>query len=310
MNVGAMLVASEGIVGNWHMPSSVPAFPQTGDSANLDLWPAAIRTHMLDWNLKNGLDFDYGCGGAKPRSPRLTAPGSGSFEIAAPSSDVFVAQMDHLRAYADLRADRLGEITMQVSDILSFFTPIIPLRGERHRYTLQFLDAAMGAIISCHMQFKHALACPRPFDYSLQVQPVIPTPGHGSLPSGHSTEAHALAFMLGCFYRLQNGDHTRMDEMLSLAAGRIAVNRTVAGVHFPIDSYVGRYLGTFLAHHFMSVGGTIASLPQSEKWNGLPDDPSIDFIPEDHLITSMAPAPKDDNSAAAWLFRKACEEWS
>ena len=39
------------------------------------------------------------------------------------------------------------------------------------------------------MRFKHELACWRPADYSFQVQPMITTPGHGSLPSGHCTQS-------------------------------------------------------------------------------------------------------------------------
>ena len=47
----------------------------------------------------------------------------------------------------------------------------------------------------CHLQhtskmrFKHGFACQRPVELSPQVQPMIPTPGHATWPSGHATEA-------------------------------------------------------------------------------------------------------------------------
>ena len=42
---------------------------------------------------------------------------------------------------------------------------------------------------SSRCAIKHALACRRPIEYSPQVQPMILTPSHGSLPSGHSTKS-------------------------------------------------------------------------------------------------------------------------
>ena len=46
------------------------------------------------------------------------------------------------------------------------------------------------------MQIKHALAVRRPIEFSPQVQPTIVTPAHGSLPSGHATEAYTMAVVL------------------------------------------------------------------------------------------------------------------
>jgi len=77
---------------------------------------------------------------------------------------------------------------------------------------------------------------------------MIPTPGHGSWPSGHATEAFAIATVLQAL--LPKGD--RYKEQLERQAARIAVNRTVAGLHFPVDSAVGRLLGTALAEFFVA----------------------------------------------------------
>ncbi|MEM9580332.1 MAG: phosphatase PAP2 family protein, partial [Pseudomonadota bacterium] len=91
----------------------------------------------------------------------------------------------------------------------------------------------------------------RPVEYSPQVQPMIPTPTHGALPSGHATEAFMTARLLWKIIRASGQapycDTAHWGEMLMRAAARIATNRTVAGVHFPVDSAAGALLGLTLA---------------------------------------------------------------
>ena len=38
--------------------------------------------------------------------------------------------------------------------------------------------------------------CYRPVEYNAEVQPMITTPGHGSFPMGHATQAYAVAHVL------------------------------------------------------------------------------------------------------------------
>ena len=91
---------------------------------------------------------------------------------------------------------------------------------------------------------------------------MIPTPGHGSWPSGHSTEAFAVATLLEAFMdqtRPGKNDGQNSRTQLQRLAARIAVNRTVAGVHYPVDSAVGRLLGTSLGEFFVAraTGGSV-----------------------------------------------------
>jgi hypothetical protein len=102
------------------------------------------------------------------------------------------------------------------------------------------------------MQFKHALACWRPHQYSEQVQPMITTPGHGSFPSGHATQAFVLARLLDGILPVVGTEYDAMRRQLYLQAARIATNRVVAGVHFPVDGVAGRLLGHSIAEHVLS----------------------------------------------------------
>ncbi len=60
-------------------------------------------------------------------------------------------------------------------------------------------------------------------------------PAHPAYPSGHSTQAHALAYF---YARLL--PHRR--DALMDAAGAIALNREIAGLHYPSDSRAGKQL--------------------------------------------------------------------
>ena len=59
-----------------------------------------------------------------------------------------------------------------------------------------------------------------------------------------------------------NGDASR--EQMQRLAARIAINRTVAGLHYPVDSAVGRLLGTALGE-FLVARATGGRLHMKDK---------------------------------------------
>jgi hypothetical protein len=128
---------------------------------------------------------------------------------------------------------------------------VLNLRPERRRWTIELLTAALRLANYAEMRFKHALACRRPIEYSPQIQPMILTPGHGSLPSGHATEAFIVALVLWELSRGAVGMSTAWLEQLMRQAARVAINRTIAGVHFPVDSAAGQLLGLTLGAYFV-----------------------------------------------------------
>ena len=247
---------------------------------------------------------------------------------------IFTQQLNIVISYADLRDDRETEILSQVDPQYAFWTSIAHLHPQRTKWTLELIWAALRLALLVEMRFKHALACRRAIEYSPQVQPIILTPGHGSLPSGHSTEAHMVAYVLWNLlkYKSYSTKTTYRDpswgEMLMRQASRIAINRTVAGVHFPVDSAAGQLLGLTLGEYFVyRCGGNIPPKAGYRAWrfDGTMYDPNGDFDWRDQYDVSLddhtgsnftalsnpnAPAFVPGTSPIlSWLWKKAEEEW-
>ena len=190
-----------------------------------------------------------------------------------PGSAKIAEQMLEVRTAMDLRADRLPEILAQMSDLMSFFGAQHGLGANRRPYTALLINAMMDTVVAQEQRMKHFCSVARPFDLSPQIQPIIGTPGHSAYPSGHATEAFALATTLAAL-RLSGGGQAdsglveavlnkltpaaeaapAMDETVLMyrLAARIADNRTVAGVHYPVDSAHGGLLGLSTALGFVA----------------------------------------------------------
>ncbi|MEP7329239.1 MAG: PA-phosphatase, partial [Betaproteobacteria bacterium] len=135
--------------------------------------------------------IDVATGGATPTGtwqPLVT--------MVRPNEATLLAQLDLVNGWADLRADRAREILAQTAPQYAFWGSVVPLYQARHPRTLELLHLALSLAKCAEMNFKNALCVRRPHEYSAQVQPMLKTPIHGSLPSGHSTEAHTVAYVL------------------------------------------------------------------------------------------------------------------
>jgi hypothetical protein len=187
------------------------------------------------------------------------------------------------------------------------------------------------------MNFKDALGVPRPHELSAQVQPMIPTPIHAALPSGHATEAYTVARVLvelatGALPAASAGAKTQLRELLMRQAARIAINRTVAGVHYPIDSAAGQLLGLSLGEYFIarcrpSGGGAtlvdawaldVAQYPPQGDFSGQelfdPQAGSRQTTGYAHRIAGAVPGgfatcAVQGTSRLHWLWQAAAAEW-
>jgi hypothetical protein len=166
-------------------------------------------------------------------------------QIERPSADLFKQEVSDVMALADLRAERAEEILSQIDHQWGVWGTLLPLRPDLKPRTLEVLQAMVWLCVSVEMRFKQVMGVRRPQDLSVQVQPIITTPGHGTFPMGHATQAYAVAEILRLMLGLDPQD--MLSRQLQRQAHRIAFNRIVAGVHFPVDLAAGMLLGQSLA---------------------------------------------------------------
>lgn len=159
-------------------------------------------------------------------------------------------QIDKVQRAAIEREDRLPEILVQSDDLWSFFRVVLGINSSASPILEEVLSVAWQWATPLVMALKNEIAACRPVQVAPSVMPAITTPAHGSLPSGHATMAALTAEILAQL--LFNGAkaHPRVKQLDRLAR-RIAFNRVVAGVHFPVDSAAGYGLGLQLAGHFV-----------------------------------------------------------
>lgn len=151
---------------------------------------------------------------------------------------------DQLRQVRDLkgrRGDRLAEIHVQQVDMMSFFGIALPLCWNRYPMLMALLDAVHEAVLRVEYPVKQHFSVARPIDLAPDINPIIQTPAHSAFPSGHATESFAHARIIG--HLAFGGD---VSTLLRIAE-RIAENRVVAGVHFPVDNLGGLLLGNAVA---------------------------------------------------------------
>ena len=176
-------------------------------------------------------------------------------ELSRPSLDQFKEQLYYLRTTADLRFDRQAEIQSQVGDLTPYFSALSYMSPETHKWTLELIALITRTCQVCEMRLKQLFDCPRPIAFAQEVQPMIPTPGHPTWPSGHATESFATATLMACLSdpNFQNPVQAVNAQLPAYRlSARIALNRTVAGVHFPTDSVAGATLGIAIAEFIIN----------------------------------------------------------
>jgi hypothetical protein len=332
----SLALTAEALIGYWTGNITPPMLVKPDALRALEALQPDARALVLDHEAVSLFRAEPAAGGAFA----VIARSGPVVTLMPPDANTLAEQMPELRTAMDLRADRLPEILAQQGDMLSFFGAQQVLNNDRRRRTMTLLGAAYGAVVSQEMRIKYFCSIPRPIDLSPQIQPVIQTPGHSSYPSGHATEAFAFATILAAL-RLSQDPSAKAagiiptllgklnsalegptaadpDMMLFRLASRIADNRTVAGVHFPVDSAHGALLGfgtglVFVAHCLG--GGEPNKVP---SWTARGADWSGDFTLRKwiaHLGTSawrggdLVLPQKEEWHVLPKLWTRASEEW-
>jgi membrane-associated phospholipid phosphatase len=220
----------------------------------------------------------------------------------------------------------MTEIVAQRDGATAFLASIAYLAPDRARWTLELLSSVFRLAQFIEFRLKHALACRRPIEYSPQIQPMILTPEHGSLPSGHSTESFAMAMVLIELLRASPNPAYNWEMyavQLLRQAARVAINRQVAGVHFPVDSAAGALLGLTLGDYFCR---RATKKPEFNAWffkgHAYPEHDHFDWthwydVARRRQIAPAAVAEEEGpyklgpySPILDWLWRKALAEWS
>ncbi|WP_244503928.1 phosphatase PAP2 family protein [Variovorax sp. CF079] len=329
MLVDALIRTRGGIVDELNDTATIkPVYPPIDDPNNMALWAPSVRLHTSLFDLIAPLRFSSIS--ATPGNPR---PGAkldvgASREIATlrrPSDAEFYVffgqQLKLMESWAELRDERTCEILTQLTPQFAFWDSIGQLELDRRRWTGELISLALAFASFVEMRFKHALSVPRPVAYSRKIQPIIPTPMHGSFPSGHATEAYMVAHVLESL--VPSGWQASLRPQLQALAARTSINRTIAGVHFPVDSQAGQHLGQSLAEYFVCLctrdARWSASPPVQGGWYARSYNPldvgagNQDFDPAildpGSLISDPAPSSLPPPSILGWQWIMARNEW-
>jgi hypothetical protein len=169
------------------------------------------------------------------------------------AADAELKFKEDVEAFIAARAIGLGtdvkeEIRYQADDILSYFMKLASCSPEvrPETYFLLVLSLRIGAIVTRHYKSKFMRA--RPTQVMPWVDTVIPTPRHPAYPSGHAMQAYLMA-------KVVKSASPKLYAMADHLADRIALNRVLAGVHFPADGEASKTLIDLVWHCLLTVDG-------------------------------------------------------
>lgn len=108
---------------------------------------------------------------------------------------------------------------------------MVGVENKPNSTILLAVGMAIGQLVGMH--FKDHWERARPVQHCPALMPIIPTPSHPSYPSGHALQAYLTKHLLSAAANTKEGE--ALHDYFSNFAERIAINREIAGVHFPTD---------------------------------------------------------------------------
>lgn len=327
----ALVRVRAGTVGDAKPDLRVPKMPTCADFDQMEKWEPIVRFYVCLSEVLSDLQLavvpkvsDTFALQQCVHTPSSAGSLDGSYlskpivTITRPHQGVFGKQLRLMQAWAELREDRATEVISEMPPQVPFWSATCNLQPSRHRHTFEFINLALALAAISAFRFKQVFACPRPAAYWAGLQPMLPTPEHSALPSGHATEAFMAARVLSALNGNREG---KLFEALMTQASRVAINRTVAGLHFPVDSLAGQKLGNSLAEFLLTQAGAYSTWDERKffvKPNTNPDylqrrpkksyeasTKHLQSTAADQLKVCTPPAA----SAIQWLWCKALGEW-
>ncbi len=297
----------------------------------LEKLQANVRGMLVEMELMRSIDIDVTKGKASLRLPAARKKES-LVTMGRLDDSIFDRQLQLVESFAALRAERSAEILTQVVPQTSHWSAVAMLGPDRHRYTWELIGVGLRFVAMMTMRLKFEFNVLRPGHRSAVIQPMILTPGYTAYPCGHATEACFVAELLPLLagdptYPFSTGDLARRPDglarQLNRVAFRIAENRVVAGLHYPVDYLAGQALGAMLARYLvwlaadphvdvrsLAVGATAFAHPGQIDGN---EQPTFDrFVDEQTCIDPpMTPLPDSTPDAPVLrdLWTLARREW-
>jgi hypothetical protein len=181
----------------------------------------------------------------------------------APDSKETRAELDEILKHPT-RGDfesRIKEIIEENAGPPSYYHRMLLTDAGRNIQTGALAHAAVIWSRPFFFYFKHKWKRPRPMQLEPRIRPVIDCPSHPAYPSGHSTQAHLIALVMG-----EVTGREDIKDALWTAADRIAQNREYAGVHYQSDSESGRELSKQIFPLFVADYKNAIDRAHVEEW--------------------------------------------
>lgn len=220
------------------------ALPVAG---NLKTWDSSVRISLAASEFTSFLCF-YPAAASSARVSLFNQDGGecDALVSTAPSDDLLRTDQQRglpaVKRLAVFRKDRLAEIVAQMTDIEQMLIESLGLDLSKVPFTFELMLVGTSIASIVVQRVKHELNRLRPSQLDPSVAPVIPVPGHASFPSGHAIQAQVAVVLLAAAWLLGGKKGQPPQGFFSLP-DLIALNRVIAGLHYPVDSDEGLRLG-------------------------------------------------------------------
>jgi hypothetical protein len=154
-------------------------------------------------------------------------------------AETIEGELQQLLKLMDYRPNVLAEALAQCEGIDDYFRGVLSFTQSSHPWTFGLMQIALRVGEFQAMHYKYKFNRPRASTLSPWLMPPIEVPRHASYPSGHSTQSHLVALILG---EVMPDWARGTNAPLRLLAQRIARNREVMGLHYPSDTKAGEKL--------------------------------------------------------------------
>lgn len=132
--------------------------------------------------------------------------------------------------------ERLAEIIDQNLGFLGYYVDLLMIRPDAYPKTHLVIKIACRVAELTMAYYKEKFNRARPSQLRPELMPPVLVTGHPSYPSGHALTAYLISNCLGSVCPGPTS------TALAKLADRIAINREIAGFHYPSDTAAGRFI--------------------------------------------------------------------